>query len=161
MPTTREEDLLKESIMSAKTHILLSATVIVTAVSISFCASAREVGHRGGAARSEAMHSAGHRDEALRQTERRNVGAAGVNARRYGPAAAEGAAVGAARRGYGAAAEGAAVGAAAGTAAAGAAAGNAAGVYNAVGGAAIGNPPPPTSVPPNCVRGPLGRLVCR
>jgi hypothetical protein len=146
--------------MSAKTHILLSAMAIVTAGSISFCASAREVGHRGGAARGEAMHSAGHRDEALRQAEHRNVGAAGVDARRYGPAA-EGAAVGAARRGYGAAAEGAAVGAAAGTAAAGTAVGNAAGVYNAVGGAAIGNPPPPTSVPPNCVRGPLGRLVCR
>jgi len=137
--------LLKESIMSAKTHILLSATAIVTAASISFCASAREVGHRGGAARSEAMHSAGHRDEAVRQIEHRNVGAA----------------AGAARRGYGAAAEGTAVGAAAGTAAAGAAVGNAAGVYNAIGGAAIGNPQPPTSVPPNCVRGPLGRLVCR
>ena len=132
--------------MSAKTHILLSATVIVTAVSISFCASAREVGHRGGAARSEAIHSAGHRDEAIRQIEHRNVGAA---------------AAGAARRGYGAAAEGAAVGAAAGTAAAGAAIGNAAGVYNAVGGAAIANPPAPAAVPTNCVRGPLGRLVCR
>ena len=135
--------------MSAKTRILLSATAFVAAASISFCASAREVGHRGGAARSEAMHSAGHRDEALRQTEQhRNVGAAGVNARRYGPAAAEGAAVGAARRGYGAAAEGAAVGAAAGTAA-GAAAGTAAGVYNAVSGAAVGSPPPPAAVPPN------------
>jgi hypothetical protein len=104
------------------------------------------------------MHPAGHRDEAITQAEHRNVGAA---ARRGYGAAAEGVAVGAARRGYGAAAEGAAVGAAAGTAAAGAAAGNAAGVYNAVGGATIGNPPASPAVPTNCVRGPLGRLVCR
>jgi hypothetical protein len=68
--------------------------------------------------------------------------------------------VGAARRGYGAAAEGAAVGAAAGTAA-GAAVGNAAGVYNAVGGGVIENPAAPAAVPTNCVRGPLGRLICR